>query len=133
MANDVCQIIKCGRRTIIRCLLQLHQIIEKSETHYLFNKLYIDPLLGWIQRCDEEEVIEFGKEVKNALGLNLLKDNLGLGLVELESSFLESTTSSSEEEDNNDDEVSYNYESDSDSRGVEEATVSTTADEQEET
>ena len=37
-----------------------------------------------------------------------------------------------EEEDNNDVEVSYNYESDSDSRGVEEATVSTTADEQEE-
>jgi len=132
LANDVCQIIKCGRRTVIRCLLQLHQIMEKSETHYLFNKLYIDPLLDWIQRCEEDEVIEFGKEVKDALGLNLLKDNLGLGLVELESSFLESTTSSSEEEDNNDDEVSYNYESDSDSRGVEEATVSTTADEQEE-
>jgi len=131
LANDVCQIIKCGRRTIIRCLLQLHQIMEKSETHYLFNKLYIGPLLGWIQRCEETEVIEFGKEVKDALGLNLLKDNLGLGLVELESSFLESTTSSSEEEDNNDDEVSYNYESDSDSRGVEDATVST-ADEQEE-
>jgi len=131
VANDVCQIIKCGRRTIIRCLLQLHQIMEKSETHYLFNKLYINPLLGWIQRCEEDEVIEFGKEVKDALGLNLLKDNLGLGLVELESSFLESTTSSSEEEDNND-EVSYNYESDSDSRGVEDATVSTTADEQEE-
>ena len=114
VANDVCQIIKCGRRTIIRCLLQLHQIMEKSESHYLFNKLYIDPLLGWIQRCDEDEVIEFGKEVKDSLGLNLLKDNLGLGLVELESSFLESTTSSSEEEDCND-EVSYNYESDSDS------------------
>lgn len=131
VANDVCQIIKCGRRTIIRCLLQLHQIMEKSESHYLFNKLYIDPLLGWIQRCEETEVIEFGKEVKDALGLNLLKDNLGLGLVELESSFLENTTSSSEERDNNN-EVSYNYESDSDSRGVEEATVSTTADEQEE-
>jgi len=126
LANDVCQIIKCGRRTVIRCLLQLHQIMEKSETHYLFNKLYINLLLGWIQRCEETEVIEFGKEVKDALGLNLLKDNLGLGLVELESSFLESTASSSEEEDNND-EVSYNYESDSDSRGVEDATVSTTA------
>ena len=132
VADDICQIIKCGRRTIIRCLLQLHQIMEKSESHYLFNKLYIDPLLGWIQRCEEEEVIEFGKEVKDALGLNLLKDNLGLGLVELESSFLENTTLSSEEEEDNNDEVSYNYESDSDSRGVEEATVSTTADEQEE-
>ena len=77
-------------------------------------------------------MIEFGKEVKDSLGLNLLKDKLGLGLVELESSFLESTTLSSEEEEDNNDEVSYNYESDSDSRGVEEATVSTTADEQEE-
>ena len=53
VAQDVCRIMKRGRRTVIRCLLQLHKIMEQSESHYLLNKLYIDPMIGWIQQCEE--------------------------------------------------------------------------------
>ena len=77
---DVNRIIKGGRRTIIRCLLQLHEIMEKSESHYLFNKLYIDPLLGWIQQLEEVVVQKFGKELEDVIGSNVLgKDTVGLG------------------------------------------------------
>ena len=52
------------------------------------------------------------------------KEDLGLGLYELEQS-LEDSSSSDEE----DDDDSVDYESESDSRGAEDDTVSTTADE----
>lgn len=154
VVEDVCQIIKGGRRTVIRCLLQVHRIMEKSESHYLFNKMYIDPLIGWIQMCEENEVQEFGREVEglfvntkksndgdDAKTLDVLdKEYLGLGLVELEKSFFEGyddngeeSSSSVEDDDDESDDDSANYESDSDSRGVEDATVSTTADEEEPT
>ena len=133
---DVCQIIKAGRRPIIRCLLQLHKIMEKSEAHYLFNKLYVDPLLAWVQRCEEDEVTRFGLELEDTLGCKdvLCKDSLGLGLVELEQSFLDcgddedDCTTSSEEDD---DEVDAGYAQDSDSRGADDTTCeyTTSADE----
>ena len=101
-----------GRRIVIRCLLQLHRIMEMSESHYLFNKLYIDPLISWVQECNEGEVRDVGKEIEALVsGTNesdddaspgvFGKDCLGLGLVELENSLLLScddggSTSSSE-------------------------------------
>ena len=130
---DVNRIIKGGRRTIIRCLLQLHEIMEKSESHYLFNKLYIDPLLGWIQQLEEVVVQKFGKELEDVIGSNVLgKDTVGLGLVELESLLYDDeSTSSSSEEDYASSDDSGGYESDAGSRGIEDTTVSTSADEEE--
>eukprot|EP01082_Thalassiosira_pseudonana_P004925 g4521.t1 g4521 contig15:1196506-1198417(-) len=125
LVKDVCQILLRGRRTVIRCLLQLHRILEKSEAHYLFNKLYIDPLIGWMQQCEEKEVQDFGREVHEMLSDGdgdgtLGKECLNLGLVELEESFLayDDDSSSSEEDDE-----SVDYESDDESGGD---TLSTT-------
>jgi len=93
IVKDVCQIMLAGRRTIIRCLLHVHQIMEKSDSHYLFNKLYIHPLIGWVQQhCTEDEVLDYGKEIEtllledNPLGTLFGKNCMGLGLVELEES-----------------------------------------------
>lgn len=107
IVKDVCQIMLAGRRTIIRCLLHVHQIMEKSESHYLFNKLYVHPLISWVQQhCTEDEVQEYGKEIETLLlndqsGALFGKKCLELGLVELEESVLDddygSTDSSSEE------------------------------------
>lgn len=107
--DDVCRIIMGGRRRILRCLLQVHLIMERSECHYLFNKLYIDPLIGWIQQCEESEVFEFGNELSMIANHGTSIDSdaslfgkkyLGLGLDELEQAYLESNasdTSSSDE------------------------------------
>jgi len=133
VVEDVCLILKGGRRTVIRCLLQLHRIMEKSDSHYLFNKLYIDPLIGWVQRCEENEVQQFRREIEGILDNpgSLGKQCLDLDLVELEKSFFdlcyEAGSSTSSEEDSDD---SLSYESGSDSRVVEEDTMGT-ADEEE--
>jgi len=114
IAEDVRQIVNGGRRTIIRCLLQLHKIMEMSESHYLFNKMYIDPLIGWVQLCEENEVQTFGKEMEVSFryvektddvgdaksSCVLDKEHLCLGLIDLEDSFFrgdEESTSSSED------------------------------------
>ena len=128
--QDVCQIMGGGRRTVLRCLLQLHGIMERSESHYLFNKLFIDPLICWAQRCNESDVKSFAKEVEASL-VHAGKEHLGLGLAELELSFFdycdddEVSSSSEEDGDETDD-----YESDSDSRGADETTVGTSIDEE---
>lgn len=109
VVDDVCRIIMGGRRRILRCLLQVHRIMERSECHYLFNKLYIDPLIGWIQQCEESEVFEFGNELSMIANHGTSIDSdaslfgkkyLGLGLDELEQAYFESNasdTSSSDE------------------------------------
>jgi hypothetical protein len=113
ICTDLCRIMSGGRRIVIRCLLQLHRIMEMSESHYLFNKLYIDPLISWVQECNEDEVRDVGREIEALLVYDANendddassgvfgKDCLGLGLVELENSLLrpcddKNSTSSSE-------------------------------------
>ncbi|KAL3803046.1 hypothetical protein ACHAW5_006870 [Stephanodiscus triporus] len=100
ICSDLCRILTEGRRVVIRCLLQLHRIMENSEFHYLFNKLYIDPLISWVQECNESEVRVFGREIEAVLvddanenedGTSsgvFGKDCMGLGLDELEKSLL---------------------------------------------
>ena len=80
--------------------MQLCQITEKSESHYLFNKLFIDPIIGWTQQCKEMELSEFGKEFFMITKHNVVigKGNLCWGLVELENAFLESDSSNDDDD-----------------------------------
>lgn len=131
IAEDVHEIMKRGRRTVIRCLLQIHKIMESSESHYLFNKLYIDPLIGWIQQCEEEEVQQIGDKLGGLLrakGSNssdaLGKQHLDLDLEDIEKRFFESDDeedTSSSEDDNSSSIV--DYESDDESGGDTEITT----------
>ena len=96
--GDVANILCTGRRVVLRCLLQVHSIMEKSECHYLFNKLYVDPMIWWVQSCKEEIFQTFGQEMRQALSLDstckdecvedesnlLAKKYMGLNLFELE-------------------------------------------------
>jgi protein SHQ1 len=121
IAEDVSRILKCGRRTVIRCLLQLHKIMEQSESHYLFNKLYIDPMIGWVQQCKENEVQQFGIEVEELCKSSdddvLGKQCLGLDLVGTEERFFENTREISSSDDDDDSSCSVDYESDDESGG----------------
>lgn len=110
VVKDVAEILSMGRRTIIRCLLQVHTIMERSESHYLFNKLFIDPMICWIQRCDELDVRAFSNRVLDAIssGAFLAKSTLDLDLDELEQNLL-----SDDDSDDTKDESSSEEQSDS--------------------
>ncbi len=127
IAEDVCEIMKRGRRTVIRSLLQLHKIMEQSESHYLFNKLHIDPLIGWIQQIEEEEmnqIVHALERLLRAKGSNssdvLGKQHLDLELEDIERRFFESDTSSSDNEESS---STVDYESDDESGGDTEITT----------
>ena len=86
-----------GIHGITKCLLQTRVILEKSESYYLGNKLFIDPYLYWIQNLNQAEgkvilnriVTEMEDvlvaapcdntllmKVQNSLGIDVLMDDL---------------------------------------------------------
>lgn len=69
LVKDVGDIINAGRRVVIRCLLQIQKILESSEFHYLFNKLYINPYICWIQKISDDDLSQFAKEFNEVIGL----------------------------------------------------------------
>jgi len=99
--KQVACIVRNGRRCVVRCLLQIRSILEKSESHYLGNRLYIDPYLAWIQRNvkSDEPLLDISLQVENITGgTSLGKEALGLDLLQLERNAMEELNDESEEE-----------------------------------
>ena len=86
LVDDIISILCGGRRVVLRCLLQIHQILDKSEVHYLFNKLYINHYVCWLQLIDDSVLESFAAHAKECLSLDgrgsllLTKDKLDLDL-----------------------------------------------------
>ena len=89
IANDAISILQGGRRIVLRCLLQLRKIFENSTGHYLLNKLYIDPIIFWVQSIEESVLSEFAGEIEK-LGKDMRcnsskwKERIGLNLIGIE-------------------------------------------------
>ncbi|KAL7516875.1 hypothetical protein ACHAWX_001848 [Stephanocyclus meneghinianus] len=90
--------------------------MERSESHYLFNKLYVDPLIWWVQNSNENDFAMLGEEILQLLrSENDANDNcddgvkshsdiigkrsIGLGLIELEESLYNEQDNSSSDAD----------------------------------
>jgi len=110
--NQVSCILRNGRRCIIRCLLQLRNILDKSECYYLGNRLYVDPYLAWIQRhVTDAQVSSVYKRLEGLLkevneGRMIQKECLGLNLLEVERQLEEEEVSDDSSESDSDDESS---------------------------
>ena len=94
IANDVLEIFQGGRRVILRCLLQVFRIFEKTDTHYIMNKLYIHDYCVWIQQAIDEDIKEFTVRLKSDFNL-LTKESLDLNLLQLETHAIEANEESS--------------------------------------
>ena len=114
--NQVCCILRNGRRCIVRCLLQVHNILDKSECHYLGNRLYVDPYLAWMQRhVTDAQVSSLCNQLQSLLekaesGEILQKEHLGLNLLELERQLDEEYSDSDDSSGSERDEESSNEE-----------------------
>lgn len=110
LVNDVISILCGGRRVVLRCLLQIHKILDHSEVHYLFNKLFINQYICWIQLIDESLLNYFANEVKeyclSSDGKNvssvLRKENMELDLDLIEQNAFDDDGSSVDEEESDD-------------------------------
>jgi protein SHQ1 len=77
--KEVASIVE-DRRCIIRCLLQVRSILDKSDTFYLGNKLFVDPLLAWLQRAGPVPSVNLSSRILHLLKDPSLKKSLGLDL-----------------------------------------------------
>jgi len=82
--GDVLKILSGGKRVILRCLLEINAIFDSSEFHYLFNKLYINHYICWVQLVGDELVESFSNEVKQYISREE-RDTTGNYIIEKES------------------------------------------------
>ncbi|RLN56935.1 hypothetical protein BBJ29_000884 [Phytophthora kernoviae] len=120
--REASEILKRGKRVVLRALLTLYRIVEKSETQYLLNALYIQDYCVWIQSVSDERLQRVSKELEAHIAA-FKKDNTGWALEELERSLLEasesehdaaSSDSASSEESSSEEESSSSEEESSD-------------------
>lgn len=86
--RETVELLKRGKRVVLRALLELYRITEKSETQYLLNALYIQDYCVWIQGVPDELLLRTGSELARCLAC-FTKGDTGWALVELERSLME--------------------------------------------
>ena len=64
---DVTKIFMLGQRAVLQCALSVHRIFEKTDTHYLLNKVFMDDYCVWLQSLGGAEE-GYADEVLRAIG-----------------------------------------------------------------
>lgn len=100
MTEDVRHVLTLGRKQVLKCLLYVQKQFNNTEAYHIHNKLFIADYCVWIQTVSEATLRSLSNTIKHC---QLNKDNMELGICDLEREFLEESdaetedTSSSEE------------------------------------
>jgi hypothetical protein len=86
--HEASEILKRGKRVVLRALLALYRIVEKSETQYLLNSLYIQDYCVWVQSVSDERLQRVSAEL-DAHRAAFAKSETGWALEEIERSLFE--------------------------------------------
>ena len=94
VVQDVMDILSTGKRTVLRCLLQIRWILDHTTSdtyHYLLNTIYLDDYCTWIQHLEDDTLKQFTSRVKEEVVLATSRSwtvernlRVGLGLEQLE-------------------------------------------------
>ncbi|KAF9533490.1 SHQ1 protein-domain-containing protein [Crepidotus variabilis] len=95
--HDVGWLLKRGRRTITRCLLEMKHILDHHDVYYIYSKIWVDDFCVWIQSDAHDEILEQLGEV--ILTTEMRKMSIGWDLKELEDLALESPGGPSDSDD----------------------------------
>ncbi|KAJ0170854.1 hypothetical protein K1T71_013626 [Dendrolimus kikuchii] len=80
--SDVISLFKKGKKFVIKCLIEIHQMFNTSnDARYILNQLYIKDYLVFLQKCRSEELVELYNNIAN---IEIHKEDLNLELLELE-------------------------------------------------
>ncbi|XP_074646856.1 protein SHQ1 homolog [Tubulanus polymorphus] len=93
--KDTKIIFSLGRKYLLKCLLDIHQILCHSESYYILNDLYITDYCVWIQSASVKKLDSL---TRSLMKVKMDKDEVGLNLMELENeadSALQSSTTDS--------------------------------------
>jgi len=81
--SDVAEVLKIGQIPIIKALLDISKIFNESDGRYIFNQLYIDQYIVWIQKMKKEKLQEIVMKIEHGVN-KLSKKDLCLEINELE-------------------------------------------------
>jgi protein SHQ1 len=95
--NMTNSILKCGKRAVLRVLLQIYRIFEKSETQYLLNSLYVQDYCVWIQTIEDSLLLNLSSVFSSSIS-SFSKEQTGWALIEMEAILEDSSVSDSEDE-----------------------------------
>ena len=56
-----------GRPAVLKCLMKAHAMMEKGEHRWRQNRLYIEPMISWLQLLKQEEYDKYFAKVKSAM------------------------------------------------------------------
>lgn len=79
---DVAQLLLRGKRTVIRCLLEMKHILDHHEVYYVYSKVWVDDFCSWTQASASDEVLnDLGNILEKT---KVKKDVIGWDLEKLE-------------------------------------------------
>uniref|UniRef100_A0A170YXD4 Protein SHQ1 homolog n=1 Tax=Triatoma infestans TaxID=30076 RepID=A0A170YXD4_TRIIF len=64
--EDTLNILKLGRRQILKCLIEIHKLFNASEPRYLLNQLFITDYCIWLQKISEKRIVHLTQYFKEA-------------------------------------------------------------------
>ncbi|KAF5358354.1 hypothetical protein D9756_001892 [Leucocoprinus leucothites] len=80
--QDVSQILLRGKRTVVRCLLEMKHILDHHEIYYVYSKVWVDDFCSWTQASASDETLNrLGKALEK---IKVEKSAIGWDLEELE-------------------------------------------------
>ncbi|XP_045164880.2 protein SHQ1 homolog [Mercenaria mercenaria] len=79
--QDVVHILQLGRRSVLKALLEVRNILMDQECRYVLNDLYITDYCVWIQSISEKRLQSLSETISK---WKISKDDIGLNLPELE-------------------------------------------------
>lgn len=106
------ELLKRGKRMVLRALLALYRIIEKSETQYLLNTLYIQDYCVWIQSVSDDRLLRLSQDFAECIQ-SFKKDDTGWALEQIEKSAVEACEDDKKEEEEESSEEEFSSEEES--------------------
>ncbi|KAG6821100.1 hypothetical protein H0H93_007259 [Arthromyces matolae] len=103
--KDIAQFLSGGRRSVVRCLLEVKNILDHHEVYYVYSKIWIEDFCVWTQAYASEDILlTLGKQLAS---LKIPKSSIEWKLETLEAATREAadrqSDSDDEDSDNSDD------------------------------
>ncbi|GJE86893.1 SHQ1-domain-containing protein [Phanerochaete sordida] len=99
---DVAAFLRGGKRMVVRCLLEMKDVLDHHEVYYVYSKIWVDDFCVWVQSASDEALLQLADAVAS---LKMEKSAVGWGLEELEKIAREDLDRSSDSDDESEDEV----------------------------
>jgi len=63
--NDVQQLLTCGKRFVLKALLQMKLLLDRTQSFYLLSKIFLDDYCIWIQRVSDDRLSMFANTYRD--------------------------------------------------------------------